>query len=102
MPLALGALSDYATFWHGAGGYSGVALAMKKSAFPDAPAFSHPSYDRETRVVEARAGGVTYASIYLPNGGKDYAAKIARSSKRWTRASQKRAREATSSCSRAT
>jgi exodeoxyribonuclease III len=77
VPLALGALSDYATFWHGAGGYSGVALAMKKSAFPEAPVFSHPPYDRETRVVEARAGGVTYASIYLPNGGKDYDAKIA-------------------------
>jgi exodeoxyribonuclease-3 len=31
----------------------------------------------ETRVVTATAGSRTFASIYVPNGGKDYPAKLA-------------------------
>ncbi len=77
LSLALGSMSSYWSYWHGAGGYSGVSLHLKKDTFPEAPQFSHPSFDRETRIVEARAGELTFASVYLPNGGKDFTAKIA-------------------------
>ena len=75
VPEALSAL-DYWTFWHGHKGYSGVALLLRKATFPGRPQFSHPEFDRETRVVEATVGDLTFASIYVPNGGKDFDAKL--------------------------
>ena len=30
----------------------------------------------ETRIVQAALGNLVFASVYVPNGGKDYAAKI--------------------------
>ena len=75
---SLFALSDYVNYWHGAkGGYSGVSLHLRRRAFAEPPAFSHPSFDAETRIVVADAGDTLFASVYVPNGGKDYAAKVA-------------------------
>ena len=80
---ALTGLPDYWSYWHGAvGGYSGVSLHLHKETFPEAPAFTHPSFDAETRIVQAKVdargwGALTVASLYMPNGGKDYDAKIA-------------------------
>lgn len=112
LPLALGSLAAYDTFFHGSGGYSGVSLHVKKSAraafvrvegsgavaeivqasaptggappLASSPAptpaptvvFSHPHFDMETRIVEGRIGNYSFASVYVPNGGKDYPAKI--------------------------
>jgi exodeoxyribonuclease III len=74
---SLFALADYVNYWHGAkGGYSGVSLHVRREAFADAPTFSHPSFDTETRIVVAETKGTSFASIYVPNGGKDYAAKV--------------------------
>jgi exodeoxyribonuclease-3 len=36
----------------------------------------HPPFDFETRAVTAEVGGVTVASLYVPNGGKDFEAKL--------------------------
>jgi exodeoxyribonuclease-3 len=75
---SLFALGDYVNYWHGAkGGYSGVSLHVRRGAFAVAPAFSHPSFDHETRVAVATLGNTLFASVYVPNGGKDYAAKLA-------------------------
>src|SRR5262249_50697579 len=63
-------------FWHGAGGYSGVALLVRHSFFTERPEFSHPSFDVEHRVVVADLGAIRVASVYVPNGGKDYDAKL--------------------------
>ena len=49
---------------------------MRKSCCPAEPAFTHPEFDHETRIVSADVGGVNVSSIYVPNGGKDFAAKI--------------------------
>lgn len=68
--------AEYETFWHGQRGYSGVSLHVRKGAFASAPQFSHPPFDMETRIVQASFGNLTVASVYVPNGGKDYAAKI--------------------------
>ncbi len=68
--------AEYETFWHGQRGYSGVSLHVRKGAFDSSPAFSHPAFDMETRIVQAALGNLTVASVYVPNGGKDYQAKI--------------------------
>jgi len=69
-------LTGYWCYWHGAGAYSGVGLHLRRESFPDEPQFTHPTFDSETRIVEVRAGDIVYASVYVPNGGKDYAAKL--------------------------
>ena len=67
--------SDYRMHWHGHGGYSGVALLVKRSAAPSLDATS-PAFDFETRITSAVVDGVRIAATYVPNGGKDYDAKI--------------------------
>jgi exodeoxyribonuclease-3 len=76
VPEALSTLGGYWCYWHGAGGYSGVGLHFRKDRFPEAPVFSHPEFDHETRIVQAVIGDLVLASVYVPNGGKDYQAKI--------------------------
>lgn len=77
VPEALCRLDDYWCYWHGAAAYSGVGLRLSKQRFPAAPEFTHPPFDHETRMVQARLGDLVVASVYVPNGGKDYAAKLA-------------------------
>ena len=69
-------VADYDTFWHGMRAYSGVSLHIRKGAFAAAPAFSHPAFDMESRIVQAQFGNLVLASVYVPNGNKDYRAKI--------------------------
>jgi exodeoxyribonuclease III len=76
VPEALCDLAGYWCYWHGAAAYSGVGLHVRKDRFPDAPDFAHPAFDHETRIVEVGVGNLSIASVYVPNGGKDYAAKI--------------------------
>ncbi|MBI3783854.1 MAG: exodeoxyribonuclease III [Deltaproteobacteria bacterium] len=76
IPEALGSLSDYWCFWHGAAAYSGVGLHIRRDRCSQMPAFEHPRFDHETRIVQAGIDEVVFASVYVPNGGKDYAAKI--------------------------
>ena len=78
MSESLTMLPDYWNYWHGGkGGYSGVSLHLRKDTFATRPAFGHPEFDVESRVVEARLeDGLRIASLYVPNGGKDYAAKL--------------------------
>jgi exodeoxyribonuclease III len=77
VPAQICDLNGYWCYWHGAGGYSGVGLHLRRESFPEKPEFSHPQFDSETRIVQARAGDTVFASVYVPNGGKDYEAKIA-------------------------
>jgi exodeoxyribonuclease-3 len=75
---SLFALGDYVNYWHGArGGYSGVSLHLRRSTFTAPPVFTHPAFDTETRIVVGEADDTLFASLYVPNGGKDYAAKLA-------------------------
>ena len=76
IPVWLCELEGYWCYWHGTKGYSGVALHVSKTLSPERPAFVHPDFDYENRMVSAMVGGVTFASIYVPNGGKDYPAKL--------------------------
>jgi len=68
-------LSDYHAFWHGAGGYSGVSLHLRRELL-EVPEFAHPAFDIETRIVQVALDNLVVASVYVPNGGKDYVAKL--------------------------
>ncbi|MBI5066998.1 MAG: endonuclease/exonuclease/phosphatase family protein [Deltaproteobacteria bacterium] len=76
VPALLAAPADYWACWHGGGPYSGVALLVRRSLSAGPPAFFHPPFDFENRIVAAEVDGATVASVYVPNGGKDYAAKL--------------------------
>jgi exodeoxyribonuclease-3 len=69
-------IEGYTCYWHGAGGYSGVALHIRRD-FASAPEFTHPDFDLETRIVQAQIEDTVFTSVYVPNGGKDFEAKIA-------------------------
>jgi exodeoxyribonuclease-3 len=76
VPPSLVDAEGYWTYWHGLGGYSGVALLISKELCPVRPEFHSPSFDEECRIIVATLGDVQIASIYVPNGGKDFPQKI--------------------------
>jgi exodeoxyribonuclease III len=69
-------IEGYHAYWHGHRGYSGVSLHIDKKHIAGEPAFSHPDFDMETRIVQVTLGNLVLASVYVPNGGKDYPAKL--------------------------
>jgi exodeoxyribonuclease III len=76
VPAALCELGGYRCYWHGARAYSGVGLHIRRDAFADEPLFRHPAFDFETRIVTAQVGELLFVSVYVPNGGKDFPAKM--------------------------
>ena len=76
VPDPLASVAGYHCHWHGHKGYSGVALLLRAARYPGAPAFDHPAFDHENRIATAALGDVVVASVYVPNGGKDLAAKM--------------------------
>jgi exodeoxyribonuclease-3 len=76
VPASLCELEGYWCLWHGASAYSGVGLHVRRDVAPERPAFIHPPFDMETRIAVAEVQGITVASVYVPNGGKDYPAKL--------------------------
>jgi len=69
-------LAEYHAYWHGRKGYSGVALQIRRELVAGDPVFGHPPFDIESRIVQAELGDLIIASVYVPNGGKDYPAKL--------------------------
>src|SRR5262249_14542097 len=61
---------------HGRGGCSGAAPHGPRSASASPPVFTHPEFDRENRIVTVDIDDLTLGSIYVPNGNKDYPAKL--------------------------
>ena len=76
VPAALCEMEGYWCYWHGTKGYSGVGLHVRKAFAADRPIFGHPDFDYESRIVTVELNGLTFASIYAPNGGKDFPAKM--------------------------
>jgi exodeoxyribonuclease III len=77
VPEPLASIAGYHCHWHGEkGGYSGVGLLLRERTFGDAPAFVHPPFDLESRIVVAEVGPLVLGSMYAPNGGKDFPAKM--------------------------
>ena len=69
-------LEDYWAYWHCLRGYSGVSLHVRKDLVEREPVFEHPDFDMESRIVQFNLGNLVIASVYVPNGGKDFAAKL--------------------------
>src|SRR5436853_3614790 len=80
VPTVLCEMQGYWCYWHGDKGYSGVALHVSQAIASERAAFAHPAFDYENRIVTAsvsdRGVEVTVASVYVPNGGKDFPAKM--------------------------
>jgi exodeoxyribonuclease-3 len=76
LPVWLCQLEGYWCYWHGGKGYSGVGLHVRKATVLEPPVFNHPDFDYEHRIVTVRLPQATVASIYVPNGGKDFPAKM--------------------------
>jgi exodeoxyribonuclease-3 len=77
LPVWLCDIEGYWCYWHGGKGYSGVSLHVRQAGSADRPAFEHPGFDYEHRIVTVRLPQATVASVYVPNGGKDFPAKMA-------------------------
>ena len=76
LPPVLATLPSYHCAWHGMKGYSGVALLLSSNKY-DAPDIAYPPFDFENRIVTATIGPtIVVASVYIPNGGKDFEAKL--------------------------
>lgn len=76
VPPSLCELEGYWCLWHGVNAYSGVALHVRRDLAPERPPYVHPAFDMETRIATVEIDRSTVASVYVPNGGKDYAAKL--------------------------
>lgn len=70
-------VEGYHAYFHTLKGYSGVSLHVRKDLFAVDPIFSHPRFDMESRIVQVEHGDLVIAAVYVPNGGKDYPAKLA-------------------------
>src|SRR5262249_4042188 len=80
VPAALCEMEGYWCYWHGSKGYSGVALHVSQTIAPERAAFGHPAFHSGNRIVSVDGatplGALTVASVYVPNGGKDFPAKM--------------------------
>jgi exodeoxyribonuclease-3 len=76
VPESLNQMEDYWSYWHGERAYSGVALLIRRNLTSERPRFEHPDFDFETRIVTAQISNLVIGSVYVPNGGKDFAAKM--------------------------
>ena len=94
VPAGLCEMEGYWCYWHGGKGYSGVGLHVSKAIAPERPAFAHPAFDYENRIVTVELPAVTVASVYVPNGGKDFRRRCGSSarSRQFAGALQDRAR----------
>jgi len=80
VPSSLFGMEGYWCYWHGEKAYSGVGLHVSRTLAAERPAFSHPEFNFENRIaaveIKDALGELTVASVYVPNGGKDYPAKL--------------------------
>jgi exodeoxyribonuclease-3 len=80
LPFDLREVDDYWSFWHGEKGYSGVGLLVSRAFAVAEPSIAHPAFDFEQRIATCDLlladRTLTVATVYVPNGGKDFDAKL--------------------------
>lgn len=76
VPVALFEMAGYWSYWHGGKGYSGIALLVRRTHCEQEPELCHPDFNIEHRIATASVNGLTIASVYVPNGGRDFPAKM--------------------------
>src|SRR3954469_2605117 len=62
LPVWLCEIEGYWCYWHGGKGYLGVAIHVSKQLAPEPPAFVHPPFDYENRIVLVRLPALTVVS----------------------------------------
>lgn len=78
VPPRVADLPDTSQRWNGGPkGYSGTAILVRTGAFASPPQLTVPAFDAEARAIELQLGDRTLINLYMPNGGKDYPAKLA-------------------------
>jgi exodeoxyribonuclease-3 len=76
VPEPLTGLPQYHSYWHGnARGYSGVSIHLRRE-LTASPRFSIPDFDVDNRALRVEHGALAVLSLYVPNGGRDYPAKL--------------------------
>ena len=83
-------MEGYWCYWHGGKGYSGVGLHVRKATFPDRPAFSHPAFDFEHRIVVADLGRTDGGVDLRAERRQGLPGQDAGSSRRWTSTRRRR------------
>lgn len=77
IPKSLQTLQTHTAFWNGSSkkGYSGTALLVSNALIEThgEATFSIPSFDAESRVVQAVVGKTVIIGVYVPRGEKDEA-----------------------------
>src|SRR4029078_12885078 len=58
VPVSLCDMEGAWSSWHGTKDYFGVALHVKKGRSSERPAFEHPAFDYESRIVTVALDGV--------------------------------------------
>ena len=80
LPFDLRDVDGYWSFWHGEKGYSGVGLLVSREFAVAEPSIAHPAFDFEQRIATCDLlladRTLTVATVYVPNGGKDFDAKL--------------------------
>ena len=90
VPTALCEMQGYWCHWHGGKGYSGVALHVSKTLVARTPHVSPPRLRLRTAASSTvDIGDLTIASVYVPNGGKDFPGEDGVSGSAWTRTPQR-------------
>src|SRR5690606_26992186 len=67
VPLVLSGRDDYWSCWHGGGGYSGVAILVRRPLAHETICMAHPSFDMEHRAASVQMDGLEVLSVYVPN-----------------------------------
>ncbi|MPY90825.1 MAG: exodeoxyribonuclease III [Luteitalea sp.] len=76
VPIALFEMAGYWSYWHGGKGYSGIALLVHRARCEKSPDVCHPDFNTEHRIASLRVDRLTIASVYVPNGGRNFPAKL--------------------------
>lgn len=77
VPPEVKALADTTQRYNpGPAAYSGTAIIARSSVVGEDAEFFTPPFDDEGRALGLRWGDWTLLTLYMPNGGKDYAAKL--------------------------
>ena len=76
VPATVSELPGTEQHWNGGPkGYSGTGVILRSAAVGPAEV-APPPFDDEARAQEVRLGERTLLNLYMPNGGKDYPAKL--------------------------
>src|SRR2546428_12537844 len=66
VPAQICDLNGYWCYWHGAGGYSGVGLHLRRGSVSQKPGVSPPPFATATRGLPAPARAPPFSSVYGP------------------------------------